>query len=160
MPVRLQFVREDAITSRLIAWMGAGEFSHVDAVLDDGSLLGARHDRIGGKPPGVQIRPPNYAMFTRRAVFTLNAGLEQAKRFNAYLLSQIGKPYDMSCIYGFITGRNWRRADSWICSELQAVALETAHISPPLYLAAYKVSPCTLATVASALDARRVDFHA
>lgn len=155
MAVRLQFVRENKIGSKLIAWFGAGEFSHADCLLDDGRLLGARHDRVGGKPPGVQIRPPGYAKFVRCDIFTLSATDAQERSFHEFLFSQLNKPYDMSAIYGFITGRNWRQPDSWICSELAGRALEISGISPPLYLACNKISPVALALVASALGAKR-----
>lgn len=155
MTVRLQFVCEDAISSRLIALVGAGEFSHVDALLDDGTLLGARHDSVGSKPAGVNIRPANYARFTKRAIFNLVVPMAHERLFVAFLTKQIGKPYDMAAIWGFVTGRNWRAQDSWICSELQAAALEASGISPPLYLACNKISPVALALTVSALGAKR-----
>jgi hypothetical protein len=37
-----QFVRQAGVASDVIAWFSAGHFSHVDYVMDDGTLLGAR----------------------------------------------------------------------------------------------------------------------
>lgn len=156
MRVRLRFICEDAISSKLIALAGAGEFSHCGALMDDGSELGARHDRIGDIPAGVQIRPGNYAKFTKCAIFEFAATPEQERTFWDFNIAQIGKPYDMSAIYGFITGRNWRNPDAWICSEQQTVACETAELIAPLYLASFKVSPCTLAAVVSGAGAKRI----
>ena len=159
MTIRLQFVRQEAISSSLIAWMGAGEFSHVDYIsAKSGALLGARHDFVGQKPRGVQIRPPGYVKWVRQVIFTLECPEERELRFDAFCRQQIGKPYDMSCIWGFISGRNWHNADAWICSELQAAALEIANICPPLYLASYKINPTTLAAIVSALGAKREDI--
>lgn len=47
--IKLQFVREKDLSSQVIAWFSAGHVSHVDTVLDDGRLLGARSDRVGGE---------------------------------------------------------------------------------------------------------------
>lgn len=157
MTVSLQFSRQASLSSDLIAYEGAGEFSHVDAVMPSGELLGSRSDEVGGKPAGVQIRPANYAVFVRRAIFTLPTVAEREVRFWAFLHVQIGKPYDKAAIYGFITGRNWRDEGSWFCSELQGSALEISSMCPPLYLATNRLSPSTLACVVSALGAARVD---
>jgi len=75
---------------------------------------------------------------------------EQEDRFYSFLMSQIDKPYDKMAILGFIVGRNWKETDSWICSELQAAALEHAGICK-FYVAANKISPDSLALAISAL---------
>jgi uncharacterized protein YycO len=151
--MKLQFVCGDDLTSDAVAWFSAGHFSHVDTLLDDGRLLGARSDFVGGKPPGVQIRPPNYSTFTRRTVFTLAATPAQESAYLGFLHEQLGKPYDKSAIWGFIFNRDWREPDSWICSELQAAALEHAKLTPPLFLAASKITPVSAALVLSVLGA-------
>jgi uncharacterized protein YycO len=149
--IRLQFVCQKAISSETIAWFSAGHFSHVDAVLDGGLLLGARSDRVGGQPPGVQIRPPDYVRFSRRVVFEMPVTSDQDEAFHTFLRQQLGKPYDKAAIWGFLFNRNWREPDSWICSELQAASLEAAGIIPPLYLAANKITPVSLALLVSAV---------
>lgn len=155
--VRLQFVLGRSVSSRAIAWFGGeNRFSHIDSVLPDGSLLGARSDRVGGKPPGVQIRPPNYEPWARKVVMELPSTDMQAAIWLSFLLGEIGKPYDHSLIWGFALGttfgvpRNWREVDSWICSELAARALEVSGIVPELYVPASSISPNVLAIAASA----------
>jgi uncharacterized protein YycO len=150
-PIKLQFVCEKAISSQVIAWFSAGHFSHVDAVLDNGTLLGARSDRVGGKPAGVQIRPPDYINFSLRVVMAIPVSDAQSTAFYTFLHSQVGKPYDSEAIWAFFFNRNWRETDSWICSELQAAGLEHAAITPRLYLAANKITPVSLALAASAV---------
>lgn len=154
MSVRLQFVCERAVTSRLIAWFGAGHFSHVDAVLPDGQLLGARSDAAGGKPPGVHARPAGYHRFARRTVMQVPATEQQTARFYEYLQQQLGKPYDHKAIWGFILDRNWRDERAWICSELQAVAGEVSGILPQLFTAASKITPGACALAFSAVGGR------
>ena len=85
-------------------------------------------DEIGGAPAGVQIRTPDYDVWTRREMISLPSGGNDA--WLAFLTSQIGKPYDPTAIVAFAVERDWREADSWFCSELQTVALERAGFFP------------------------------
>jgi hypothetical protein len=151
--IRWQFVCERALASQAIAWFSAGHFSHVDCLLDDGRLLGARSDHAGGVPPGVQIRPANYTAFSRRVVMTLACTAEQQAAYYAFLDRQLAKPYDSEAIWAFVFNRDWRAHDSWICSELQAAAGEDCQIVHPLYLAANKITPVAWALAASAAGA-------
>src|SRR6185437_9040803 len=151
--IRLQFVCEAALSSQAIAWFSAGHFSHVDAVLSSGFLLGARDDAVGGQPPGVRIRPPDYLRWSRRVVMTVHASPQQTRAFYDFLHGQLGKPYDRAAIWAFAFNRDWRERDSWICSELQSAAGEHAGILPHLYLAANKITPVACALVFSAVGA-------
>lgn len=150
MTIQLQFVCEAAISSRAIAWFSQGHFSHVDAILPDGNLLGARDDSVGGQPSGVRIRPPGYAKFTKRVIMTVPTTQDQADKFYGFLQAQLGKPYDSEAIWAFVLNRNWREDDSWICSELQSAAGEAAGALPRLYLAANKITPVACALAYSA----------
>lgn len=153
--ISLQFCREARLTSDIIAWFTGGKFSHVDAYVPDG-LLGA-YERESCKRdacsigPGVFIRPPGYATFVVKVRFDIAATDRQRDRWLAFLYRQIGKPYDWDAIAAFPLGRTWRAPNSWICSELQAAALEFAGIVPQLYLAASKITPVSLALALSAL---------
>lgn len=152
--ILLQFVSERAFTSEVIGWFSSGHLSHVDAILPDGSLLGARSDRVGGRPAGVQIRPSGYLPFDRKVIFKLPATPRQENLWKSFLLGQLGKPYDKKAIWAFAFGRDWREQDSWICSELQMAALEACGVSPSLYLTANKITPVAAALVASALGGK------
>src|SRR5579859_5987874 len=103
--IRLQFVMGRGLSSQAIAWFSAGTVSHVDAVLPDGRLLGARFDKVGGQPPGVRIRPPNYEPWKSRNLYTLDVTPVQESRFYDFLTDQLGKPYDFTAIFGFGLGR-------------------------------------------------------
>jgi hypothetical protein len=157
--ITLQFVLGKGTTSSAIAWFSQGHFSHVDAVLATGELLGSRSDSCGSQPPGVRIRPANYEPWLKRTQFTIPCTLTQRADWLSFLLGQLGKPYDHMAIWAFASGRDWREEDSWICSELQAKALEEARIVKPLYLAANKITPVMGAMVASAItDSTYEDF--
>ena len=119
--IDLQFVLGSGLSSRLIAWYGQGfgGWSHVDAVLPDGTLLGARDDKVGGQPAGVRIRPPFYEKWKRRTGVRIATSAQLAKIGNDWLLTQIGQAYDDAAIRGFITARPDHDAGRWICSALQ-----------------------------------------
>lgn len=139
--IKLQFVLENALSSRIIAWYGAAQYSHVDCLLDDGTLLGARSDAVGGKPPGVQVRPQGYAKWINRKVMTVSCTSGQKKSYNDFLYSQLEKPYDDLAIWGFFVGRDWREDDSWICSEIQSRAGEVSTILQRLFIPTSRITP-------------------
>lgn len=128
MSIKLQFVYHPNFQSWLITWFSAGKYSHVDCIMEDGTLFGARSDKIGNIPPGVYDRPPNYKIFTRKLVIELPCSEEQEKKFYEFLFLQNGKPYDKTAIKAFFFHRDWRADDSWFCSELIVAALEYAGI--------------------------------
>lgn len=156
MAIKLQFVCEAALSSQMIAWFSSGHFSHVDAVLNNGYLIGARYDTCGGQLPGVRIRPPGYHKFTRRVIMDVPATPEQTKKFYDFMLAQQGKPYDREAIWAFLFNRDWREDDSWICSECITAAGEVS-VLPQLYLSANKITPVTCAVAFSAIGGRAIE---
>lgn len=139
--IRLQFVLGADFSSRLIAWYGNGYggYSHVDAVLPDGSLAGARDDVIdpitpgwtgGAIPSGFHIRPPFYEKWKARDVISLPSTTAQEAAWEAWLRQQVGAPYDTGAIWGFALGRQDHDAGHWICSAAQTQALEQASLLP------------------------------
>jgi len=148
--ISLQFVGADGLSSEAIEWFSHGRFSHVDSVLDDGSLLGARSDVVAGVPAGVQIRPPNYEPFKRVLRVELPAPKTVVADYYAFVRGEIGKPYDSDGIVAFVLGRDWRAPDSWFCSELVARALEVSgFLLYPLASPANKVTPSELVQILS-----------
>jgi hypothetical protein len=149
--ITLQLSSMEDVGSLAIRAFSHGPYSHVDAVLPDGNLLGARSDQIGSVPPGVQIRLPGYANFSTLNHVVLPTTPECETAFYDFLRTQIGKPYDHSAILGFAFDRNWRDADSWFCSELVAAALEKAgYFSFCLAAPANKITPADLLLALSA----------
>lgn len=148
--IRLQFVLGTGLSSKTIAWFSAGKFSHVDTVLPDGTLLGARSDAVGGQPPGVRIRPQNYEHWALQVTMSMAVDPHLEELYYEFLNKQLGKPYDSTAIWGFAAGRDWREKDSWFCSELCCAGLEEVTILPMLYTPRNKVTPAALATVVSA----------
>lgn len=150
--IKLSFVCGADLSSRLIAWYGNGYggFSHVDAVLPSGELLGARDDAIGDAPPGVQVRPDNYEKWIRRTIVTILCTQEQAVAWERWLRSQIGKPYDSGAIWGFIFGTPSHEQGHWICSACQTGALKQAGLLHPFSVPDSQVTPDALFLMSTA----------
>ncbi|MBE0471771.1 MAG: hypothetical protein IBX55_19955 [Methyloprofundus sp.] len=110
----LQFTARRKIGSWLIRQFTWSDYSHVDIVLPDGRLLGARLDG------GVSIQPTgDFEKCLRVAVDAPDHVIDIA-------LTQIGKHYDISAIFGIIFRRDWHKPKKWFCSELVAWAFEQA----------------------------------
>jgi uncharacterized protein YycO len=150
--ITLQFVRGTDLGARLIRWFGGGpSYSHVDIVMPDGELLGARSDTVGDIPPGVRIRPAAYIQSEIFLRVSIPANADQERYFYAFLNEQIGKPYDKVSIFSFLTGRNWRDESAWFCSELAAAALEQAGLLKVPQLPVNKITPATLLVIVSSV---------
>lgn len=125
--------------------------SHVDIVLPNDDLLGARSDRVGHRPAGVEVRPAGYVPWSRRVVIELASDATQNAKFYKFLGEQIGKPYDKTAIFAFVWNRDWRERDSWFCSELAAAALEAAGLIHHIFNDVNKVTPSALADILTAM---------
>lgn len=153
--LRFQFSRQDDLTSDLIALGGAGDFSHVDIVLPNGSLLGARSDHIDGLT-GVQIRKPGYAKWTRQVFIDVPCTASQAAKAYDFAIEQVGKGYDKWAIAAFVVGRDWREEDKWFCSELGARVGEVAGVFAEMFSPVNKIEPVELSLVASSQIGRLI----
>ncbi|MDE2104650.1 MAG: hypothetical protein KGL39_45865 [Patescibacteria group bacterium] len=144
--ISLQFVLGSSFSSRAIAWFGQGTggFSHVDAVLPSGELLGARNDAVGGKPPGIWIRPAFYEHWVSRCVVELPVAAPEAALWEKWLRLMVGSPYDQGAILGFIFGQKWHEPGHWICSALQTGALKHIGMLHTLPVNESQVTPDTL----------------
>jgi hypothetical protein len=126
MSIQLNFVCGTSIASAAISWFGFGPkgFSHVDAIMPDGMMLGARATRIGSVPAGVQLRKPGYLKWERQAVVTIPSTPQQEEAWQKWLMSKINSPYDEKAILGFLLDQSWSTPGDYICSALQTGALK------------------------------------
>jgi hypothetical protein len=99
----LQFAAQNDALSRAICAFDHGWPSHVDAVMPDGRLLGARADG------GVKLRTANYARFARVLRVAIPAADDVSARFYCFLNAQLDKPYDFEAIAAFAFDRDWRK---------------------------------------------------
>lgn len=118
--ILLRFVTSDSPISFGIRAAEYGFWaSHVEAVMPEGTLLGAHVDG------GVLNRAADYDKgdFIKEMVVEIPAEPAMVDSFHAFLRSQLGKPYDREAILAFVARRDWQDPDAWFCSELQAAAL-------------------------------------
>lgn len=139
--VRYSFVYQGGFLSWAIARFGATRdgFSHVDCVMPDGSLIGARSDTItppGGEPiqPGFRKRPDNYEKWVRRDVVEIQVSEFQAAQRNGWIAKHLNAPYDMAAIMGFILGRPEHDRGEYICSAAATASAVTGSLihKPPI----------------------------
>lgn len=109
-------------------------YTHVDIVMPDGQLLGARADG------GVLIRAADYQPFAATLVVDIAVADEIEAAYYAFARAQIGKPYDFTAIAHMALidvdpakptqERDWRENDSWFCSELDLACMEASRALP------------------------------
>ncbi|SHG92531.1 hypothetical protein [Bradyrhizobium erythrophlei] len=129
--------------------------THVEALMPDGTLLGAHAEG------GVLARPHDYdkSVFTRELYVSIPATAAQTDAFHSFLRSQIDKPYDFKAIAGIALERDWQSTNAWFCSELQAAGLcrpEVAIFPPHLATEFNHVTPRDLLLIVSG----RIDLAA
>jgi hypothetical protein len=152
--IQLRFVTD--LGGDFISWAIRGAelgfwASHVEAIKPDGSAyLGARAGS------GVQWAPKGYdaKYHAVEQLIEVPATDAQTAEFWAFLEAQIGAPYDDDIIKGFAAGmllgqRDWHESGAWICSELQAAALEAAGVLRPFPQGKLYITPESLLTAIS-----------
>ena len=151
----LHFVCASGLSALAIARWGVAEpeFSHVDIVLPDGSYLGARDDAIGGKPPGVQIRPPGYEKWIKQATVKLPCDWGALQTANDWALGEVGKKYDEDAILGIILGQRWHKKGAWICSAFAGTYGHKLAFLKDLFLPAQQTAPNMLFAMCGAAGA-------
>ena len=152
--LELSFVSQRDPGSWAIRWFTHSDFSHVDIITDDGWRLGARSDCPKpyvepGDPPawltpkaGVQVRPMDYAKFSRDERITIPCTRNQYNTSLMWLCQQIGKPYDSSGLFrSFLLDKyQWGDNGKWWCSELAAAFIEAAGF-PRMMIPATRCAP-------------------
>jgi hypothetical protein len=118
--IRIRFVTaSDPVSAGIRAAEYGFWASHTEAVMPDGTLLGAHYDG------GVQARAAAYdkGSFSQEMIVSIPAEPAMTDAFHSFLRAQLGKPYDVEAIIAFVAQRDWQSPDKWFCSELQAAAL-------------------------------------
>ena len=144
--INLRFVTCDDAISAGIRFAQYGFWaSHVETLTPEGKLLGAHWQ------DGVQERDHNYdaGKFSKELYVSLPVDDKTAKDFYEWCKAQIGKPYDITAIAGFLARRNWREDDSWFCSELIMSGLERVHWCKKLALDVEKIMPRVVLNIVS-----------
>jgi hypothetical protein len=118
--------------------------SHVEAVMPDGTYLGAHADG------GVQARAPNYddTIWTKQLFLALPC--DDVPQFVKFLTGKIGRPYDIESILGFVLRLDQHVPMHVICSALMVLALRSCgYFGVPLSRPAHEISPADLLLILS-----------
>jgi uncharacterized protein YycO len=112
------------IGSRLIRAFEGGQASHCGAVLSDGRVVDASW------PRGVQAQSENKFLRGRKVVADLRIPLPEPEAAEKWLLSQIGKSYDLLDIFSFLLWRDAGKHDLYVCSGLLYRAMRAGGLPP------------------------------
>ena len=150
---RLRFVTTKGNwLSRLINWREMSKVSHVEAVMQDGSIIAALLKE------GVVRKPGDYdTTSTSQQFVDIAMSPEAYERWERYLINRLGRPYDLDALVGIAFHIDFRRRSAFICSMLQTLAVRASLIFPvPLSEAAHEVTPRDLRLILSAHPAATI----
>lgn len=102
----------------IIRWLTGSQWSHC-ALVHGELAIEAAWPRVRKVPVETIMR-----QHTKSIVIDIPCKDDTAALYAA--LSQVGKPYDLTALIGWLSGRDWQETDSWFCSELVAWAFEQA----------------------------------
>lgn len=133
MKIGVRFSQTDGFSSKIIRWFTRSQWSHVDLVMPDGSLLGAlpfkgvvqrKEDKNKGETKTLYVRVPD----------------EMANLVFNFAEEQLGKKYDWIAIYGFVGRHDWQREGKWFCSELVFASIKKSGVEL-LHGKKWRISP-------------------
>jgi len=119
-----------AVLIRAVTW---SQWSHV-ALVDGDEVIEATW-------PAVRVAPLAEVIAKHSAHVIVDLPCHSPAKVIKAARSQVGKPYDLTALFGLLVRRDWQEDDSWFCSELVAWAF--AQGESPLYRpeATYRITP-------------------
>lgn len=155
--LQIQFSTSTAFTSGIIRRLTHSPFSHVDFIVPEGLLGVSGVDPSINDVGGVLVRPFNcWPYLTKPKVARLGCSDEIAVKVIAVAMTQLGKPFDNTAMWGMLEDqateklRNWRDPTQWFCSEFVAWAMETGGLFPySLAVMKNRVSPADVLLLAN-----------
>lgn len=119
-----------AMAIRAVTW---SKWSHV-AIVDGDEVIEATW-------PHVRVRPLADLLTSQSRHAVVDLPCRSPAAAIAAARSQIGKPYDLSALFGLLMHRDWQEDDRWFCSELVAWAFDQA--GSPLFRpeAMHRITP-------------------
>lgn len=118
--VRIAYSDSKGMVSAVIKGFTWSQISHCGLILPDNSII----DSQLGKG-GVTVRPfEDFVKEENRVIVKEYPWL--STDMYKIVLSQKGKPYDLTALFGIPFRRNWQDDAKWFCSELQLWASKKA----------------------------------
>lgn len=109
----------------LIRWLTGSQWSHCAIVSDDGVMA------VEATWPRVRMVPVEKIMRAHTKNLVIDIPCANPALAFDHAMDQVGKPYDLTALIGWLSGRDWQEEDSWFCSELVAFAF--AQAGSPLF---------------------------
>lgn len=104
-----------AVLIRAVTW---SQWSHV-ALVDGDEVIEAIW-------PAVRVAPLAEVIAKHSAHVIIDLPCHAPADVINAARSQVGKPYDLTALFGLLMHRDWQENDSWFCSELVAWAFAAA----------------------------------
>lgn len=101
-----------AVLIRGVTW---SKWSHVALVLDDGTAIEATWPKV--RRVALTDITSNHSKYV-----IIDIPTDCDNQIIDAAMSQIGKPYDITALFGLLVHRAWSDTDKWFCSELVAWA--------------------------------------
>lgn len=114
--MRVLLCTSNKIGARIIRWMTGSRWSHCALVL--GELA------VEATWPRVRKVPVQQIIDEHDESIMIDIPCKDNASAFYKALQQVGKPYDLTALIGWLSGRDWQEPDSWFCSELVAWAFE------------------------------------
>lgn len=114
--MRVVFCTGQDLASRLVRQVDGGDFSHCGIVMPDDSVIEATYHH------GVRRRRLDTLLADKPSHILLSLALPDEGGAEAFVLAQVGKPYDWTGVVGIGLDRNWQDPSAWWCSELVMAA--------------------------------------
>lgn len=114
--MRVLLCTSDLPGAAIIRWLTGSQWSHC-ALLRNGMAIEATWPRVR-----LAAEHTLLTAAPKSVVVDLPCADEEAAW--AWACGQVGKPYDLTALVGWLSGRDWQEEDSWFCSELVAAAFE------------------------------------
>lgn len=119
-----------AVLIRAVTW---SDWSHV-AIVDGEEVIEATW-------PAVRVAPLAEVIAKHSRHILVDLPSPDSAAVIAAARSQVGKPYDLTALFGLLVRRDWQEADRWFCSELVAWSFQQG--GSPLFRpdALYRITP-------------------
>lgn len=110
--MKVLFCTSELIGAKLIRAVTWSDWSHV-ALVDGDTVIEAVWPVVKTTPLSEVLEKHKSYTIVELPSLDDDALLEAAK-------SQLGKPYDLTALFGILSHRDWQQDDRWFCSELVA----------------------------------------
>lgn len=140
----IAFYKGKSLLSRGIQLRTWSEYSHAAWLFGDESVIEAWTNGVRHVSSLSRAHTPGTVVDVFRVPEIDDATIEASNRrqvASAFLLEQLGKPYDFQGIFGFLLRKEEQSPEKWFCSELCFAACKQAGVELLSRVPAWKVDP-------------------